>query len=241
MEKLVRVSFFGPFKIETDMGILTQEDINSPLILKFLSYLILNRHSIISPDVLSTVLWHDETDNPYASLRALAFRARRAIRSVFPHDDFIMAGAGTYQINSEYTIITDTEELPQIFSRLKATGDYKEAADFLNKSGHPFCKKIATDMWGLTVETYYNSQLMSLLCHTVELLLSNESYDDAIKLSSMGLTVDSLSERLHSYIIKALKAQGHISLAREHYNISIQLIYKEHGFRPSAILTDSIK
>lgn len=229
-QKKVYISFFGIMKIKTEYGMLTENEINSNQMKKLIAYLVLNRKSLISADILTAILWPQGNDDPYASLRGLVHRLKKLLKPIFCEDDFIIPKNGSYIINPYYDLVVDAEQL-YVISKYKVSMTGAKA--FLDNSSFPFIESLANDIWGLPVCTYYNSQLVTYICTVVTKMINDNDYDDAIKYATKGLVIDHMSEELHLLIIKALIRKGCRKLALNHYENTITMFQNEYGITPT--------
>ena len=216
--------------IKTEYGKITEQEINSNQMKKLISYLVLNRKSIISADILTAILWPQGNDDPYTALRGLVFRLRKVIKVIFPDDDFIIAKNGSYIINPVFDLVVDAEQLYVISKySISTTG----AKAFLDNSCYPFIESLSNDIWGLPVCTYYNTRLITYVCAVITKMIEDEEYDDAVKYATKGLIIDHMSEELHLLIIKALIKKGCKKLALNHFKNTITMFQNEYGTIPT--------
>ena len=230
VQKKVYISFFGIFSIKTRYGKLTEYDINSNQMKKLIAYLVLNRKSLISVDILTAILWPQGNDDPYTALRGLVFRCKKILKSIFPEDDFIIPRNGSYIINPTFDLVVDAEQL-QVISKYEITVSGAKA--FLDNSCYPFIESLANDIWGLPVCTYYNSRLVTYICAVVSKMIETSDYDDAVRYAKNGLLIDHMSEELHLLIIDSLVKKGCRKLALNHYENTIKMFQNEYGMSPS--------
>ncbi len=229
-QKKVYISFFGTMTIKNEYGIITEQDINSNQMKKLIAYLVLNRKSLISADILTAILWPQGNDDPYTALRGIVFRLRKLLKPVFPDDDFIVAKNGSYIINPIFDLVVDAEQLYVISKyKISTTG----AKAFLDNSCYPFIESLANDIWGLPVCTYYNSRLITYICTVIRKMIEDDDYDDAVKYATKGLVIDHMSEKLHLLIIEALAKKGCRQLAVKHYENTITMFQNEYGITPT--------
>lgn len=217
-------------KIKTEFGTMTEQDINSNQMKKLIAYLVLNRKSLISADILTAILWPQGNEDPYTALRGLVFRLRKTLKIIFPDDDFIIAKNGSYIINPLFDLVVDAEQLYVISKyKISTTG----AKAFLDNSCYPFIESLANDIWGLPVCTYYNTRLITYICAVISKMIEDEDYDDAIKYATKGLIIDHMSEELHLLIINALVKKGCRKIALNHYENTIKMFQNEYGTVPT--------
>ncbi len=244
IKKHVKIDFFGQMKIETEFGVIHECDINSAIVCKFISYLVLNRHSLISDDALSAVIWPQGVENPYGSLRGLACRTKKILKKAFPKESFITASHGSYFISPTFSVVCDTELLDNrinIMVTEKADNESEKSIqddlNFLDLHCGAFMDSLSSDIWGLQVGAYYNSRMLSYLDSVLDLLFSQQRFNDVITYATKGLAIEPLSETLHEKIIKSLLSQGNRKMASDYYKNVINAFMREYNIRPSENFT----
>lgn len=233
-DKKVYINFFGQMMIKTAYGTLNEDDINSNQMKKLIAYLVLNRNSLISVDILTAILWPQGNEEPYTSLRGLVFRLRKIIKCIFPDEDFIVAKNGAYAINKNFNLVVDAEQL-SVISKYNINSAAAKA--YLDHACYPFMESISTDIWGLPVCTFYNTRLITYLYTAVNKMIEEKDYDDAIKYASKGLMIDHLSEELHLLIIDALVKKGCRKLALNHFENTVTMFQNEYSISPTKNFT----
>lgn len=235
--KKVYVSLFGQLKLKTVYGTVGEKELNSGQMCKLLAYLILNRKSIVSADILTAVLWPQGTEDPYGSLRGLVCRLRKALKPVFPDESFVTAKNGSYAVNPIFNLSVDAEQLTVIS---KYNINSAAAKSFLDNACHPFMESLSSDIWGLPVATYYNTRMITYVVTAVSKMIDEDDYDDSILYASKGLIIDPLAEELHSLIITALIKKGCRKLAVDHYDNTIKMLKNEYSVTPTLAFRNMI-
>lgn len=225
----VYISFFGQLTIKSEYGIINENDIHSKHMNKLIAYLVLNRKSVISADILTAILWPQGVDDPYGSLRGLVCRLRKILNPAFPNESFIIAKNGSYEINKIFNLVVDAEQLTVIS---KYNINSVAAKSFLDGHCNPFMESLASDIWGLPIVTYYNSRMITYVSYAVNKMLDESDYDSAVFYASKGLIIDPLSEELHILIISALIKKGCRKLAIDHYENTIKMFRNEYSVTP---------
>ena len=228
--KKVYIDFFGQLRIQTVHGVVTETDINSPQMCKLIAYLVLNRKTVISVDILTAILWPQGTEDPYMSLRGLVFRLRKVLKTAFPDESFIVAKNGSYAVNNYFSLSVDAEQLT-VISKYKISSPAAKA--FLDTHCQPFMELLSADIWGLPVCTFYNTRMITYTVTAVAKMIDENDIDSAILYASKGLVIDPISEELHTLIITALIRKGCRKLAIDHYNNTLLMFDKEYGIKPT--------
>ncbi len=226
----VYINFFGKLRIKTLYGEITENEISSNQMKKLLAYLVLNRKSLISVDILTAILWPHGIENPYAALRGLVFRLKKILKPIFPDIDLIVASGGSYCVNSKLSYVVDAEQLT-VISRYKINS--AAAKSFLDHACYPFINTISSDIWGLPICTFYNTRMITYLCAATSKMIDENAFDDAIHYATKGLVIEPLSEELHTLIIKALVAKDCRRLALKHFENTVAMFQEEYAISPT--------
>lgn len=197
---------------------------------KLITYLVLNRKSVISVDILTAIIWPHGVEDPYSSLRGLVCRLRKILKKVFPNESFIIPENGAYKVNETYDLIVDAEQLDVIS---KYNINSVAAKSYLDNACSPFMESLSSDVWGLPVSTYYNTRMITYTSTAVSKMIDEKDYDSAIFYASKGLIIDPLAEELHSHIITALIKKGCRKLALDHYNNTVKMLMDEYSIKPT--------
>ncbi len=233
----VYINFFGELTIKTSYGIISENDIHSKHMNKLIAYLVLNRKTIASVDILTAILWPQGVDDPYSSLRGLVCRLKKIIKPAFPDESFIVAKNGSYEINKSFNLVVDAEQLTVIS---KFNINSAAAKSFLDNTCYPFIESLSADIWGLPVTTYYNSRMITYVATAVSKMIDECDYDSAVFYATKGLIIDPLSEDLHILIITALIKKGCRKLAIDHYENTIKMFKNEYSVTPDLAFKNMI-
>lgn len=238
----VHIDFFGSLKIVTPYGEVTENQINSIQICKFIAYLILNRNSIISSDILTAIIWPHDVEDPYGSLRSLAFRTRKILKPAFPGESLIIAKNGSYTVSKDFNLTVDSEILTERINMISANKkNHENFSDFdrsfIENFKGSFLECLSSDPWGLPVCTFYNSRFLSYLYQVIDFLFLQKKFDEIIQYAAKGLEIDPLSEKLHSSVLSALLCQGNRKLALDYYSNTVKMFENEYNILPTASFT----
>ena len=85
-DKDIVINLFGSFEIHTLKSVLKEDEINSPKIIRILTYLLLNPNQYCSPRRLCDAIWPDEIiDNPSSKIKSLIYRLHTLFSDVLDH------------------------------------------------------------------------------------------------------------------------------------------------------------
>lgn len=222
-EKAMRIYLFGGIKIETSLGMENDINLLSSKCGTFFVYLLSNRQRLVPVRELADALWPDELiDDPYNMIKNVAFRTRKIFSNIV-QGHVIVAGNGTYKINSDLEIWLDIEEFERQFRRASdiARSDSerleacKKAFDLYSGAMLP---NLDCERWLVNRICYY--QLMySQLVQTYTLLLKEKNdcmtmFDVVAKATEVEL----MDSSVHITLIVALLKNHKNKLAKRYYS-----------------------
>lgn len=234
-EKAMRIYLFGGVRIETSLGMENDMNLLSSQCGTFFVYLLSNRQRLVPVRELADVLWPDEfIDDPYNMIKNVAFRTRKMFDNIV-QERVIVAGNGTYRINSALEIWLDIEEFERQFKRASDTNrsDYDRLAAcekaFKLYSG-AMLPNLDCERWLVNRICYY--QLMyAQLVQTYTMLLEKKGdcmtmFDVVAKATEIEL----LDSSVHITLLGALLKNNKAQLAKRYYSrIRDQLTAEENG------------
>lgn len=238
------VNMFGKFQIATNDIALNNDNIRSDMMVKLLSFIIVNRERTLTVDELAEVLWQeDESDNPSGALKNLMYRLRTVLCKSFGEGDFIITGRGSYCWNQDYQVKVDVEEFEQFCEEARNKRfeveqriDYYERA--INLYQGDFLAKYSSMYWIVPLSAYYHSMFLSAVKKLAALYIETKQYEKMEKICTNALRFDSVDERLHCLLIRSMIYQNKLKLATEYYERAEKLLYSTLGIRKSIQLKD---
>ncbi len=238
------VNMFGKFQIATNDIALNNDNIRSDMMVKLLSFIIVNRERTLTVDELAEVLWQeDESDNPSGALKNLMYRLRTVLCKSFGEGDFIITGRGSYCWNQDYQVKVDVEEFEQFCEEARNKRfeveqriDYYERA--INLYQGDFLAKYSSMYWIVPLSAYYHSMFLSAVKKLAALYIETKQYEKMEKICTNALRFDSVDERLHCLLIRSMIYQNKLELATEYYERAEKLLYSTLGIRKSIQLKD---
>ncbi len=235
------IRFFSSLEISDGEKSLTQNEIRSDMAVKLLAYLILHHERSCTISELSDALWPDGVSvNPTGALKNLAYRLRNILKTVWPDENFILTGKGSYAWNSELKLEIDSELLKDKCKEALDTPNVEEKIRIL-KDGFllyrgKFLKDYNSEHWVMPRTAYFESQYLDLTQRLSSLLFGEEQYEEMERICLDALTKEPLDENLHALVIRAYLAENKIEDAERHYHKAEKILYDNLGIGPSAEL-----
>lgn len=238
------VSMFGKFQITNQTETLNNDNIRSEMMVKLLSFMIVNRERTLTVDELTEVLWQeDESDNPAGALKNLMYRLRTVLKKTFGDGEYILTSRGAYCWNSEYEVVVDAEEFEKYCEEarhrktdIEQSIKYYEAAIDLYQGD--FLAKYSSIHWIVPLSTYYHSMFLTAVKKIAKQYEETEQYEKMEKVCTNALRYDAVDERLHCLLIQSMIYQNKYKLASEYYDRAEKLLYATLGIRKSIKLKE---
>lgn len=242
-QRTVRVYTLGRFEIQV-AGKTLADDINrSRRIWNLLAYIITHRGRNITQSEFIETMWpDDDSGNPANSLKTLLYRARATLSDAFGEEaHFLLSQRGSYSWNNEYVCIVDSEEFERLCKQAEspAIGDEERTAIYQKATSlyqGDFLPKLSDQMWVIPLMAHYQSLYLNAVKKYAALLIDAGKYKELTDLCSKALTIDSMDEQLHTYLILSYTGQGNDAAALSHYEVATDMMYRYLGVQPSDAL-----
>ena len=118
--KDIVINIFRTMEIITSKDVLREEELNSPSIIRLVTYLFLNKGKSHPARLIYDAIWTDEIiDNPSKKVKALVYRLNLALKDMLS-DRLIVSTKYGYQLNRELNIITDIQQFEKLWLESQA-------------------------------------------------------------------------------------------------------------------------
>lgn len=238
MDKL-EIHTLGEFYITYGDAVLNEHSKRSKKMWMLLQYLIAFHDRELNQNELIDLLWpKGESNNPVGALKTQLYRLRSMLTEAgMPGDKIIINTMGTYAFNNSFEFAIDADLFESevkksagCFSEKEKLACYLKAIDLYKGD---FLVKSAGEQWAMPLCAYYHSMYIKVVHSALETLFSFRRYAEVIEISRRAIVIDQLDETLHSYLMKALVANGAKSEAKSHYLYVLDLFYNHEGINPS--------
>ena len=239
----IRVTMLGSFTLQQE-GMTAPQTVSlsgrAGRLWTLLAYLILHRDKGVSAQELIELLWPgSDSSNPAATLQNNVSRLRNALsamgfanpRALVRYED------GFYKWAPDGDTWLDADAFEELVRR--ALGVEKQAA-FLPLARQAvelyqgdFLPEAATELWCVSLNTYYRSLYIRLCRKMAHDLLQAENYSEAVLLCTRVVKLDPMAEEFNVLLMRALTRSHQPRRALEHYE-NIQQFYRtDYGMNPS--------
>ncbi len=239
--KKLKVTMFGGLTINYGDSTMGDNGDHSSKLWNLLAYLIVNRHREISHGELIGILWEDDEDihNPVGALKTLVHRTREMLGKMgLDGSKLILSKRGSYCWNmDEVDMYLDTELLEHLYHNAEKKRFSKESLSDLLKAAElykgTFLCNLSSEMWVIPLSVYYVSRYISAVYKALDILSSQERYEDIIALCTKAISVELYNESLNIQLIDALVQLGRYQLALDHYRKVTDMLYQQFSTAPS--------
>lgn len=239
-DKDIVINLFGTFEIHTLKSVLKEDEINSPKIIRILTYLLLNPNQHCSPRRLCDEIWPDEIiDNPSGKIKSLIYRLHTLFSDVLDHKLIISTSRG-YQLNPELNIVTDLQLFEDYWLLSQKTLSNKAKIEILKKLTNIYRGSLLSsatgEHWLMNSEIGFHHKYMGIINDLLKAFFEAENYDDIQEYASKALIVDNANKEVYYWLIKAMYKLGANGMARgELRNAERLLAYEEYQVLLSAL------
>lgn len=221
----VVINVFGHLEICTSKGMITEDDLNSPKMSRYLVYLLLNRGGSTNPAYICEEIWPDkETDNPASTAKNMAFRMQSIFSQVSPHRLLVPAQPG-YQLNPELNIITDIDRFEEYLTQaenaltLQAREELLKSAIDLYDVG--LFRTASSEHWIMAHELGYKYKCLGVFNELLKLLYDKGDYSMVQYYAAKALKIEKANVDAYYWLIRCLQlrdsatmVKGEMQLAR---------------------------
>ena len=217
-DKDIVINLFGTFEIHTLKSVLKEDEINSPKIIRILTYLLLNPNQHCSPRRLCDAIWPDEIiDNPSSKIKSLIYRLHVLFSDVLDHKLIISTSRG-YQLNPELNIVTDLQLFEDYWLLSQKTLSNKAKIEILKKLTNIYRGSLLSsatgEHWLMNSEIGFHHKYMGIINDLLKAFFEAENYDDIQEYASKALIVDNANKEVYYWLIKAMYKLGANGMAR---------------------------
>ncbi|NCB74085.1 MAG: hypothetical protein EOM51_04995 [Clostridia bacterium] len=193
---------------------------------------------------LIDAFWGDDfSGSPDNNLKALVFRARRALTALGFQDgkEIIRAEGNGYRLNNTICFDIDSEKFEAYCNRAQTEKNpakkLENARTALRLYDGDFLPSSSEYAWAATLNVYFHSKYLKLCKNTVSTLADKGSFEEIILLCKRALIIEPYDEMLHCALIDAFTETGAMQAAMRHYTYIIDLFISELAISPSRELT----
>ena len=229
----VLINLLGDFEIYTSHGVLREADINSPMICKLLTYMLLNRKKVITPQELFDALWPEEecdNDKSLQKLRALILRLRKSFGLISDYK-LIETMANGYCLNRELDITTDLQVMDRLWNDVKQTNSTYSRVNILKQAMDvykgPVLGGSCDAIWLTPTYTSCQTHYTALTNELLKILAESKDYHGLHDYASRSVAVNPGNEQGYYWMAYAMKQMGVHEMAKAEMEVAKHYLTEE--------------
>ena len=240
----IQVKSLGEFAIYGEDGrFVTEDEMRSTAMVKFLMYILTHRDHMNSKEELIENLWHEgEVENPAGALKNITYRVRTFLRDHLGDQEYIVSVRGAYAWNEEIPVELDVEKFEHCYDKAMDESKFPDdritwCEQLIQLYQGSFGAKIGDLLWAANRAMYYQTRYIRVVKELIGMYRKSDSYERIIALANDALAYDPLNEDLYCDLIDALVATNQRKCAEDVYETASKLFYEELGMRNPEGLT----
>lgn len=230
-DKDIVINLFGSFEIYTLKSVMKEDEINSPKIIKNLTYLLLNPNKYCSPRRLCDAIWlYEIIDNPSSKIKSLIYRLHTMCSDALDYNLIISTCRG-YHLNPDLNIVTDLQLFEDYWLLSQKTLSNKAKIEILKKLTIIYRGSLPSsatgEHWLMNSEMGFHHKYMGIINDLLKAFFEAENYDDIQEYASKALIIDNANKEVYYWLIKAMYKLGASGMARGELRNAERLLTNE--------------
>ena len=211
----VIINMFGELEINTATGILTEETLASPAVIRLIVFLYLNKGKKFSARTLVNKIFADrderDIERDISNLRTQICRCRQYLDSIAAKD-LIMSAQSGYCFNDKYDIITDVELFDEYIRKAKNSVSTLDKIDLLKDAVELYRGDLLVSAYGENWISsdmhHYHLKYISAVNTLLDVLAANEAYSQVQYYAEMSLRIAEGNPKAYYWLIIAYNRLG---------------------------------
>ena len=227
----VVVNFFDELQIITSKGVLTEQDLNSPMIVHLVVYLLLHAKRNNQPQEIFRTLWPDEAiERANVKVKSIVYRFQRMFNMICDHRLIEHVG-GSYRINPVLNVITDLDMFTDAWNQATTSSDLiakryllKNAMDIYKNGLLPAHN---CEHWLLPIAAHYSLRYICVINQLLSIL--DLTHDYVCIHEYAGIAVQAVPGRAdaHYWLAYAMLKLGTTELAKNELQVAKQMLTED--------------
>ena len=214
----VIINLFGKLEIYTSKGVLTEEELNSPKISRFLVYLLLHKGHAAPPRSICNAIWpEEEADNPGSKIKNLAFRLQTAFADISDSRLVVSTPQG-YQLNPELNIMTDVQMFEDYWFQAQSAFTLQTKIELLKSAANLYRGNIfssaSSEHWLMPHEISYKYKCLGIYTELMRVYFESGNYTDVQYYAALALKIEQANVDAYYWMIRSMKQKDSSTLAK---------------------------
>lgn len=225
------INLFDKLEIYTSKGVLTEEELNSPKISRFLVYLLLHRKRSAPPRSIYDAIWpEEETENPGNKMKALAFRLQTAF-SIISDYRLVVSTPHGYRLNPELNIMTDIDMFDELWIQAQSAVALHTKISLLKKSvelyrGDIF-KSASSEHWLIPHEIAYKYKYLGICSELMKAYYESGNHASVQYYAAMALKSDYANADAYYWMIRSMRQKDSLEMAKGELKMAEHVLSNE--------------
>lgn len=227
----VVVNFFDELQIITSKGVLTERDLNSPMIVHLVVYLLLHARRNNQPQEIFQMLWPDgDIERANVKVKSIVYRFQQMFNLISDYRLIEYVG-GSYRINPELNVITDLDMFTDAWNQAATTSDLIAKGHLLKKAMDIYKNGLlpahSCEHWLLPIAAHYSLRYIGVINQLLSTL--NLAHDYVCIHEYAGIAVQAVpgSPDAHYWLVYAMLKLGTTELAKNELQAAKQMLTNE--------------
>ena len=230
-DKDIRVNLFGKLEIYTSKGVLTEAEMNSPMICRFLVYMLLHGKYPVPPRTILEQIWPDEDiETAGKRIKSLAYRLKNMFEVICDHRLIVSTNLG-YQLNPELNIMTDIQQFEDCLLQAHSALALQTRMELLKQATGLYRGNIydsaSYEHWLMPVELEYKYKCLGIHTDLMRNYYDAQDYSSTQYYASLALKLDKTSVDAYYWMIRSMRQRDSLSLAKGELKIAKNALTEE--------------
>ncbi|MBO5158035.1 MAG: hypothetical protein J6B94_00390 [Lachnospiraceae bacterium] len=229
-DKDVIINLFGKMEIYTSKGVLREEELNAPIMWRFVAYLIMHKNQTNLPATIYEAIWEDgDIDKASSKVKAAAFRLQ-SVFSIICDQRLVISTAKGYQINPELNIVTDVEQFDEFWRQSQNAVTLQTKIKLLQDAVALYKGDIyeaaSGEHWLMPHEISYRYKCLGICNELMKLFFDSQNYTSVQHYAHKALELDEANPDAYYWLIRTLKKKDSMGMVKG------EMLMAEHVLGP---------
>ena len=230
-DKDVIINLFGKIEIYTSKGVLTEAEISSPRICRFLVYMLLHGKNPIPPRTILEQIWPEEdVENAGTKIKSLAYRLQNVF-GVISDTRLIISTLAGYQLNPELNIMTDVKQFDDCWLQAQSAITLQTKLELLKRVTEIYHGNIyeaaSSEHWLMPHELAYKYKCLAGYVEMMRMYYDLQDYTNVQRFASLALNIEKASVDAYYWMIRAMRQRDSLSMAKGELKMAEHILTDE--------------
>ena len=230
-DKDIIINLFGKLEIYTSKGVLTEEEISSPRICRFLVYMLLHGKHPVPPRTILEQIWPEEdAENAGTKIKSLAYRLQTAF-CVISDTRLIISTLAGYQLNPELDIMIDVQQFEDFWLQAQSAITMQTKLELLRKATEIYRGNIyetaSSEHWLMAHELAYRYKCLGVYVEIMRMYYDLQDYTNVQRYAALALNIDKASVDAYYWMIRAMRQRDSLSMAKGELKMAEHILTDE--------------